>query len=163
MDPTKTSAQANSRWEERLMVICMAALVIITLLNVVTRYLTDDSFAWTEEFSVALMVIMTLSGASAVAFRDRHIRIEFFFNRKTPEGAELPRRGLQRAGLALSGLFFVLLALLFTRLVWDQIRYAETSMGLGIPLWWYSAVIPPICLVIAWRCFARLKILLRTT
>ena len=139
------------------MVFCMAGLVIITLLNVVTRYLTDNSFAWTEEFSVALMVVMTLAGASAVAVRDRHIRIEFFFNRKSADGVEAPRRGLQRGGLALSGAFFVLLALLFTRLVWDQIRYAETSMGLGIPLWWYSAVIPPICLVIAWRCFARLR------
>ncbi len=139
------------------MVACMAGLVIITLLNVVTRYLTDDSFAWTEEFSVALMVVMTLAGASAVAFRDRHIRIEFFFNRKSVHGIGEPRPGLQRGGLILSGVFFVVLAILFTRLVWDQIRFAETSMGLGIPLWWYSAVIPVICLVIAWRCFARLR------
>ncbi len=80
------------------MVFCMAGLVIITLLNVVTRYLTDDSFAWTEEFSVALMVVMTLAGASAVAFRDRHIRIEFFFNRKGADGVEAPRPGLQRGG-----------------------------------------------------------------
>jgi TRAP-type transport system small permease protein len=160
MEPKKMGAESSPRWEERLMVVCMAALVVITLLNVLTRYLTDESFAWTEEFSVALMVVMTLAGASAVAFRDRHIRIEFFFNRKTVDGADEPRRGLQRFGLALSGLFFVLMTLLFTRLVWDQIRFAETSMGLGIPLWWYSAVIPPICLVIAWRCLTRLRRLL---
>ena len=157
MDPLKTGAQRTPRWEERLMVACMAGLVVITLLNVVTRYLTDDSFAWTEEFSVALMVVMTLAGASAVAFRDRHIRIEFFFNRKSVLGIGEPRPGLQRGGLILSGVFFVVLAVLFTRLVWDQIRFAETSMGLGIPLWWYSAVIPVICPVIAWRCFARLR------
>lgn len=137
------------------MVASMAALVIITLLNVVTRYLTDDSFAWTEEFSVALMVIMTLAGASAVALRDRHIRIEFFFNRRTPEGVEQPRPRLQSGGLLLAAAFFALLAVLFTRLVWDQYRFDETSMGLGVPLWWYSAVIPPVCLVIAVRCLMR--------
>jgi TRAP-type transport system small permease protein len=162
MSAESSRTEPPPRWEERLMVACMAALVVITLINVLTRYLTDDSFAWTEEFSVALMVVMTLAGASAVAFRDRHIRIEFFFNRKTVDGNDEPRRGLQRFGLILSGLFFVLMALLFTRLVWDQIRFAETSMGLGIPLWWYSAVIPPICLVIAWRCLARLRKLLST-
>lgn len=129
----------------------MAALVVITMLNVITRYLSDDSFAWTEEFSVALIVVMTLAGASAVALRDRHIRIEFFFNRKTADGNDQPRPRLQRAGLLLTASFFVLLAALFSRWVWDQIRFAETSMGLGVPLWWYSLVIPPLCLVIAWR------------
>ena len=31
---------------------CMVVLTLITLGNVVTRYLTDESFAWTEEISV---------------------------------------------------------------------------------------------------------------
>ncbi len=38
--------------EEGLAVACMVLLVVITLLNVVTRYFTDQSFAWTEELSV---------------------------------------------------------------------------------------------------------------
>ena len=67
--------------EERIAVASMALLVVITLLNVVTRYFTDDSFAWTEELSVFLMVAMALAGASAVAQRDRHIRIEFLYNK----------------------------------------------------------------------------------
>lgn len=140
--------------EERIAVAAMAALVAITLLNVITRYLTDDSFAWTEEISVALIVVMTLAGASAVAQRDRHIRIEFFFNRKTEDGGEEPRRALQRAGLLAAGSFFLLMAVLFGRWVWDQFHFSETSMGLGVPLWWYSIVIPPLCLSVAWRAFS---------
>ena len=97
---------------------------------------------------------MTLAGASAIALRDRHIRIEFFFNRKTADGQQQPRRLLQRAGLLASGGFFLLLAALFGRWVWDQLRFAETSMGLGVPLWWYSLVIPPLCLMVAWRAFS---------
>ena len=58
----------------------MAALCAITMVNVVVRYLTDESFAWTEEFSVFLLVLTTMAGTAAAAMRDNHIRIEFFFS-----------------------------------------------------------------------------------
>ena len=41
------------------------------------RYVTGGSYAWNEEISVFLMVVMALAGASAVAGRDSHIRLEF--------------------------------------------------------------------------------------
>ena len=41
----------------------MAALCLITLGNVVARYLTNYSFAFTEEYSIALMVVVTMLGA----------------------------------------------------------------------------------------------------
>lgn len=131
----------------------MALLVLITLLNVVTRYLTDESFAWTEEISVTLMVAMALAGASAVAARDAHIRIEFFFNQRHADGTETPRRRLKLFSLALSCGFFAVMAALFARWVWDQYRFTETSMGLGVPLWWYGVIIPPLALAIAVRFF----------
>ncbi len=146
----------DGKLEEMIAVAAMALLVLITLLNVVTRYLTDQSFAWTEEISVLLMVVMALSGASAIALRDRHIRIEFFFNRKTPDGDEVPRRSLKLAGGLLSSLVFAALAALLARWVWDQYTYAETTMGLGVPLWWYGAVLPPLCLAMSARAFAAL-------
>jgi TRAP-type C4-dicarboxylate transport system permease small subunit len=149
--------------EELLAITSMAALVAITLLNVVTRYLTDDSFGWTEEISVCLMVILTLSGASAVAGRDSHIRIEFLLNRRMPDGSEEPRRGLLIFSSALSSAVFLLLAALFARWVWDQYRYNETSTGLGLPLWWYGVAVPPLFLAASARAFAGLLKRLRST
>ena len=131
----------------------MALLVLITLLNVVTRYLTDESFAWTEVISVRVMVAVAMAGASAVAARDAHIRIEFFFNRRLASGTESPRRRLKLLSLALSCGFFAVMAALFARWVWDQYRFTETSMGLGVPLWWYGVIIPPLALTIALRFF----------
>src|SRR4051812_8574521 len=52
-------------WEERIAVAALALLLVITLANVFTRYFTDDSFAWTEELSVFLMVVLALAGAAA--------------------------------------------------------------------------------------------------
>lgn len=141
------------RVEEAIAVASMALLVAITLVNVVTRYVIDESFAWTEEISVFLMVAMALAGASAIARRDAHIRIEFFFNRRTGDGAEVPRRGLKLFSTLASSVVFLLLAALFTRWVWDQYHFAETSMGLGVPLWWYGIAIPLLCLAISARFF----------
>ena len=141
----------DGKLEEALAVVAMALLVAITLLNVLTRYFTDESFAWTEELSVFLMVVMALAGASAIALRDRHIRIEFLFNRRTPQGEEVPRQGLKLFSCGMTSAVFALMAALFARWVWDQYKFSETSMGLGVPLWWYGAAMPVLCLAIAAR------------
>lgn len=138
-------------FEEGLAVACMALLVLITLLNVVTRYLTHQSFAWTEEISVFLMVLMTLAGASAAAARDRHIRIEVLYER----GSSASRRRLRIVAACVTGLLFAGLTLLFGRMLADEIRWSETTMGLGVPRWWYTALSPLLCAAIAARAFAR--------
>ena len=127
----------------------MAALCVITMVNVVVRYLSDESFAWTEEFSVFLLVLTTMAGTAAAALRDNHIRIEFFLAR----GSAARRRGLALFGAAISLAFFLALALLTGRMAWDDFKYAEISMGLGVPRWWYTAWVPAFSLVIALRVF----------
>ena len=133
--------------EERIAVGAMALLVAITLLNVVSRYLTDESFAWTEEISVFLMIVLTLAGAASAAAGDSQIRIEYFYD----AGSAPRRRRFALFAAVVSAVFLAFFALLFGGMVWDEIRWAETSMGLGVPRWWYSAWIPPLCLFIAWR------------
>jgi TRAP-type C4-dicarboxylate transport system permease small subunit len=151
MSPEADEANPPACWEERIAVGALAVLLVITLANVVTRYVTDTSFAWTEEISVCLMVVLALAGASAVGRDDRHIRIEFFLTRRAADGAPRTRLSLELFGAAATAACFLLLAALFTRWVADQVRYSETSMGLGVPLWWYGAIIPPLCLAIAVR------------
>jgi TRAP-type transport system small permease protein len=133
--------------EEGLAVACMVLLVVITLLNVVTRYFTDQSFAWTEELSVFLMVVMTLAGASAAAGSDRHIRVEYFYD----SGTAQRRRQLKVVGACITALLFVVLAVLFGRVMADELKYGETSQGLGLPRWWFTAFSLLLCVAIALR------------
>ncbi len=136
-------------FEEGLAVACMALLVVITLLNVVTRYLIAYSFAWTEEISVFLMLVMTLAGASAATASDRHIRIGLLYE----AGGAGRRRAFRIAAACITGLLFAGLALLFGVMVADEIRWGETSMGLGVPRWWYTITAPLLCAAIAMRSF----------
>ena len=46
---------------------------------------------------------------------------------------------------------FAVLTVLFAITLADEIKWAETSMGLGVPRWWFTAPVPPLCLAIAVR------------
>lgn len=133
--------------EDGLTVIVMAALALITFANVVVRYFTDQSFAWTEEVSIFLMIVLALVASSAAVARNRHIRIEFYAD----GGPPARRRRLARLAAAAVALFFSLLAVLSARMVFDDIRYGETSPGIGVPQWWYSIWLPLLSLAIAAR------------
>ena len=135
------------RFEEVLGVACMVVLVLLTLGNVLTRYLTDQSFAWTEEISIFLIVVMTLAGAASIAARDRHIRIEFVYD----GGSMRRRRTLRLLSAAATTLLFGLLAALFGVTLAEEVKWSETSMGLGVPRWWFTAPIPLLCAAIAVR------------
>lgn len=56
--------------------LCLSALVVITFISVLSRYLLNSPFAWTEEVQMMLIVWAVFMGGSA-AFRARaHIAIE---------------------------------------------------------------------------------------
>ena len=135
------------RLEDWLIVLTMAALALITFVNVVVRYFTDASFAWTEEISVFLMIVLALVAGSASVARNRQIRIEFFAD----SGSAARQRALARFGALMMFLLFALIAVLSTRMVYDDIRFGETSPGIGVPQWWYTIWLPVMSVAIAGR------------
>ncbi|HVR50571.1 MAG TPA: TRAP transporter small permease [Pseudorhodoferax sp.] len=133
--------------EDWLTVLIMAALALITFGNVLVRYFTDSSFAWTEEFSVFLMILLAMVAGSAAVARDRHIRIEYF----AESGSPARQRRLAQFGALMVALLFFLIAALSVRVVWDDFRFEETSPGIGVPQWWYSVWLPIVCTAIGLR------------
>lgn len=133
--------------EDWLTVLVMAALALITFANVLVRYFTSSSFAWTEEISVFLMIALALVASSAAAARNRHIRIEYFADR----GPAWRQRLLAAFGSAMVVVLFALIGALSLRVVWDDYRFGETSPGIGVPQWWYSMWLPVLSFAIAGR------------
>jgi len=133
--------------EDWLTVIVMGLLALITFANVLVRYFTDQSFAWTEEFSVFLMIVLALVAGSASVARNRQIRIEYFAD----SGSEKRQRALARFGALMVFVLFALIAVLSMRVVWDDFRFGETSPGIGVPQWWYTIWLPVLSVAIAGR------------
>ena len=148
-DPADADKQAAVplKIEDWLTVIAMALLALITFANVLVRYFTNQSFAWTEEFSVFLMIVLALVAGSAAVAPNQHIRIEYFADSGSPQR----QRALARFGALMVFVLFVLMAVLSSRLVWDHIKYDETSPGIGVPMWWYSIWLPVMSVAIAGR------------
>ncbi len=139
--------KVSPRIEDWIGVIVMVLLVGITFANVVVRYFTDESFAWTEEFSVFLMIVLALVAGSAAVARDRNIRIEFFFER----GSAARQKRLAILSAVAVAVMFVALAVLGARITWDEYTFGETSPGIGVPSWWYSIWLPVLSGSIALR------------
>ena len=153
-DPPVKAPLAIEDW---LSVLLLGALAVITFLNVLVRYFTDQSFAWTEEISVFLMIVVTLVAGGSAFVRNHHIRIEAFADSGSPRR----RRILAIVSQAVVLAFFVALAVLSGRLVWDEFIYEETSPAIGVPTWWYSVWLPVLSAGIALRVLGGLRRLLR--
>jgi TRAP-type C4-dicarboxylate transport system permease small subunit len=143
-------AVSVERW---VLALVMGLLCVITMANVLVRYFTNVSFAFTEEISVWLLVVMTLLGTATAFHRNNHIAIVFVIDRCAPK----TRDRFALFGYAASALMFGLLAWYGTRMAWDDFRFEVTSPALGAPQWFYSAWLPLLSLLVV----ARLLVLIR--
>lgn len=137
----------DARPERWLAALALVIIALISLGNVITRYITGGSLAFTEELSVFLLVVLTLAGATVALRRNGHIRIGML-ERALPPG---PRRAL----VLLQGLCGVLLLGLIVwfgaKLAWQEYRWETTSPGLGLPQWWYIVWLPLLAAVMLVR------------
>lgn len=150
-----TADQAPLTIEQVLCGVAMALIVLISLGNVVARYLTSQSFAATEEFSIALLLILSFLGSSTAFAFDRHIRVTFFIECLPPRW----RQAAEWLGFVVTAALFGFIAWYAGRLTFDQYRFEETSPALGVPQWWYTAWMPALAVVIVLRLvFTRLGV-----
>ncbi|WP_235924635.1 TRAP transporter small permease [Roseomonas harenae] len=138
--------------EGALAALAMAALAIITFANVLVRYFTSISFAFTEEYSVAIMVVLTFLGTAAAFASDRHIRMTFFTERMPVRVARRIEIGLLLISLAL----FAGIGWLGALYTWDEYRFESLSPGLGVPQWLYTVWMPVLSAVIVLRIAGRM-------
>ncbi|RJR44843.1 MAG: TRAP transporter small permease [Desulfobacteraceae bacterium] len=146
-EPVRPKTRVPLRIEETLAGIAIGLLALITFANVVVRYLTNFSFAFTEEFSIFLMLVMALIGSSSVMAKNGHLSINFF--------VDLFRTGTRRwiriGSTGMVVIMFLALAVLGGRMAWDEYRYEVTSPGLGIPTWIYTVWLPVLSIAVTGR------------
>ncbi|WP_372421682.1 TRAP transporter small permease [Salinarimonas chemoclinalis] len=158
-DTTRTEAPENLapharvpvKIEEALGALAMALIVVISFGNVLARYFTNVSFAFTEEFSIFLLVFMTFVGASAAFATNEHIRIGFFLGLMGPRTRLLAEAVTLLATTAM----FALIVYYGAQVTFDEWYWGETSPGLGYPAWIYTIWLPLLSLAILGRVIGR--------
>lgn len=144
-------------FEEFCAATAMALICLISFANVLVRYFTDESFAFTEEFSVFLMVVLTFFGASAAFAKNVHIRVSFFVDRLKPRLAHMIELVIMLIALVL----FAIIVWYGIKLFLDDWNYETTSPGIGIPQWIYTLWLPLLSGLISLRISGRIIRLLR--
>lgn len=143
--------------ERALAAAAMGVICLITFANVGVRYFTNYSFAFTEEYSIFLMVVLTLLGSAAAVAADRHIRITFILNR-IPRAV---RSHCEALGWFATLLMFAILVWYGGELAYDNWRFEETSPGLGYPQFLYTMWLPILSAVVMIRVAMRLASIFR--
>jgi TRAP-type C4-dicarboxylate transport system permease small subunit len=156
--PPEDRPRIGTGVEEGIAGIAMALVCVITFANVLVRYFTNVSFAFTEEFSVFLLVVMTLAGASAAFARNRHIRMEYFVGKLGP----VVHRQVEALVTLCGAVLFAVIAFYGVYLFLDDWKYGTTSPGIGVPQWIYTIWLPAFSALIALRILGRLARLLLT-
>lgn len=137
----------KARPERLLAGLALLLICLISFGNVIVRYVTDASFAFTEEFSVFLLVIVTFAGAAAAARSNQHIRIELLEHALPPAGRRLLYVVQWAAGVTVLGCalwYGALFAL-------EEYQWESLSPGLGLPNWVYVIWLPILALALLIR------------
>ena len=141
------SSKPKTRIESFLGITALAAICIISLANVIVRYTTNASFAFTEEFSVFLMVVLAFAGGAVAARNNEHIRITLLEQRFGLLGRRIIYTLQWLGGVVVLGL----VAWYGGVLTYEEYTWESLSAGLGLPTWIYLIWLPVLSIAIIIR------------
>jgi TRAP-type C4-dicarboxylate transport system permease small subunit len=118
-------------WIERVLAYAFIAAVALNFINVIGRYVFDDTILSADELQIFTMVFMAFLGAAVVAWRNQHLRMDVLVN-----ALPLPvRRLIKIAEL-------VVIVILAAFVLWNSTYYARQMFAIGrvsdmaqVPMW----------------------------
>lgn len=124
--------------EKIICAILFLAMTLLGFVNVVVRYLTNYSFAASEELLTNGFLVLTIFGAAIAARSGDHLAVTLIYD-------ILPRGG-RKILLAVSALLVCLLLALSAYFCWQllttQMESGIQSYALRVPAWYYSVALP---------------------
>ena len=143
----KTLRRAADHFEEIVLVIAFAAMLVINFGNVCGRYVFHSSWAFTEELCMIAFLYVTFFGASLAVRRHQHLGFTLLYEKLS--GA---------AKLAVDTINAIVILLLMycavrygTAVVQNQLDFHSVTPALHIPVAVGTVSVPLGCLCVAVR------------
>jgi TRAP-type C4-dicarboxylate transport system permease small subunit len=111
-------------FEDWLAIIIFWALGIIVFVQFFTRYVLNDSLAWTEEIARYLLMVVTFIGGAIVTRKKGHIAVDLLANLMPPSLA----RSLLMALVDVIKLAFLGLLAYFSVLIVERMHYQRMTV-----------------------------------
>ena len=127
---------------EYVVMLTFGTLVVLSFIQVLSRYIFSSSFTWFVEFSRYLLVWLTLMGACIVTARNEHISIGSIFDKIMPKQKNLFRMAVN-IGIC-TFLSIILIQGIF--LSWELRDYGTSSMP-WLKMGYVFSVVPISCVI----------------
>ncbi|MFY9370913.1 MAG: TRAP transporter small permease [bacterium] len=126
------------KFQEYACAVMLFFVVALAFANVIIRYLTQGSLAFTEELIINLFVWITVFGGAIAFKRKAHLAVTALTNLFPPK--------LQKAAVFFSALcstaLFVLLLFHGYKLVVQEYVNKMTTYSMALPMWWFGLALP---------------------
>jgi C4-dicarboxylate transporter DctQ subunit len=138
------------RLEEWMLAGLMSVICLITLANVVSRYVLSTSFSFTEELTTNLFAFVIFIGAALLARENGHLGFALLTDL-------LPKKWKAAAILliaVLTSVFFAILLWYGLEMVLQQYEYGQKTPAMGMPEWLMGLSVPLgalLCLIRFWE------------
>ncbi|MDF1587023.1 TRAP transporter small permease [Marinimicrococcus flavescens] len=108
-------------------------LATVVFVQFFTRYVLNDSLAWTEEVARYLLIAVTFLGATIAVKKNTHIHVEFFYRYLKGRASRTLATAVDVVRLLLLG-YFIYLSWKILNLMGNQ-RMASIDLPIGLLYW----------------------------
>ncbi|MEO9778038.1 MAG: TRAP transporter small permease [Sedimentitalea sp.] len=145
---------SDQQWDDGVVLILFWVLAGVVFLQFFTRYILNDSVAWTEEIARYLLIGVTFIGGVMATRKQSHIAVEFVYR-------WVPRTGRKIAQFTIDAVttgFFAVLAVLTAQIA-GRTRQLMVSLELpkSIIYWIVAAAFVCMALYSAWNMWRHLR------
>ena len=124
--------------ENVILIFGMSVMTAITFINVVIRKFTTISFAFTEEISASLFILVALVGAAVAARRGANMGLTVITDLFSPKY----RKCFVWLSAAICAVFCVFLVKYGFSMAYDEFLSKQTTSALGWPEWIFGSFVP---------------------
>jgi TRAP-type C4-dicarboxylate transport system permease small subunit len=124
-----------------LISIFLLVIVIVTILQVIFRFIFDSPLVWSDELARFTLIWMTFIGAAIVSFDDKHLAVELIQEKLTPK-LKLITTLMMRALIIA---FLIITAVSSIELI--QVSHYLNSGALEIPFSYWRIAAPVGCIL----------------
>jgi len=129
----------STKIEFALAVVGTLSMILIMFMNVVTRYMLNFTFSWSDEAIRYFNLIAAFAAISACFKSDTHIKIDVFVENIIPHKA---RKYFRLISYVFTLIFCMMIGYYGFILVSSQYKMGQVSTALGIPMFALYAIIP---------------------
>jgi TRAP-type C4-dicarboxylate transport system permease small subunit len=131
-----------AKFEAAVMSIILAFVTIITFANVIVRYCTDGQFAWSEELSINLFVLLIMMGCGLCAREGSLISLSLVYDLVSQKAKKI----MVAIITVVNSSFWLLLLVTGIKKVMTQMANGKRTPSLMVPEWMFTVFLPVGCI-----------------